>query len=451
MVYTVLSHSPNNEEEERLVDSNLLAIISLLVFVGTLVIAIKLKLNIGIMAFAAAFVLGLFVVNGDGKIFSSTSTAKYLAKEVDFTIWLLVIGCSMMGNIAKMDGTLEKIGTGFCSLFRGNRKLYYFGVALLTSVTSWIGLGGAGILAVILPILAIISVQQGIPFVLLAAAYHLRNGYASFAYGQTPQVLLTQMEKAGIPFQLNGIVSHYTIIGFIISTINLIICFFIFGGHKLKKLPADQVVKFEKFTKGQYITLAGLLAYAAMCIGLQWAPGPSAILVTVVLCIIKKIDMTELIKKVPWNVVVMLGGTTTLLAVVKAAGGIDLVVSGIQAVIGNNGWLVTPLLMLCAGALSIVSSNSSVVIPTFVPIAGALAPLYGLSAEGLSTAVAYGGFSMGITPLSSTGAQYMGFYATVADDKQNKQLFIDLFKLGFVTLALNVLWGCLGLFQLFAV
>lgn len=435
-----------------MMDNSFLALLSLVILIATLLIGIRLRVHIGTLAIIVAFLLGFFVIGSNGKPMSSGNSVAALADLVDWSVWLQIIGGSMLASIGRMDGTLDKLSKAFCSLLRGNRKIYYFAITVFTTLTSCFGLSGAGFLHAVLPILASISLQQDIPFVLLAAAYHCRNGYASLSYINTPMILQRLMEESGIAYQRQGVILHFTKVGFIVSTLNILILFVLFGGLKLKPIPKEQMVKAEPLTRDQWITVFGMVAFAFMCIVMGWAPGPCALIVCLVLCLIKKIPLEDLYKRVPWHTLMLLGGTMMLVGVVRQAGGVDYLVHMIQGLIGSNRWAVTPILMVAAGLLSLVSSNNSVVMPTFIPIAAKLAPLYDLSAEGLASAITFGGYATGITPLSVTGSQYISYYASAgASEEQQRVLYRQLFQLGFAVLALQAFWGALGVFQLFSI
>lgn len=111
-----------------------------------------------------------------------------------------------------------------------------------------------------------------------------------------------------------------------------------------------------------------------------------------------------------------------------------------------------PIMALTAGIMSFFSSGLGVVFPTLVPLCAQLAS--GIGADGvlLVAMVVIGGTIAGYTPISTTGALIMAGVAQQenAEERflQNK-LFIELFAVPFINLAVLALMAILGIYKLF--
>ena len=90
--------------------------------------------------------------------------------------------------------------------------------------------------------------------------------------------------------------------------------------------------------------------------------------------------------------------------------------------------------------------------PTLVPICGQLAASIGADGVLLVAMVVIGGTIAGYTPISTTGALIMAGVAQQPDSEkrfpQNK-MFIELFAVSFINLAVLALMAIIGIYGLF--
>ena len=111
-----------------------------------------------------------------------------------------------------------------------------------------------------------------------------------------------------------------------------------------------------------------------------------------------------------------------------------------------------PVMAITAGVMSFFSSGLGVVFPTLVPICGSLATSIGADGVLLVAMVVIGGTIAGYTPISTTGALIMAGVAQQenAEERfpQNK-LFVELFAVSFLNIAVLALMSVLGIYSLF--
>ena len=152
----------------------------------------------------------------------------------------------------------------------------------------------------------------------------------------------------------------------------------------------------------------------------------------------------------PWGVIIMVLGVGMLMNIIKLSGGIDLLVSALESVMGPKS--AAPVMAITAGVMSFFSSGLGVVFPTLVPICGSLATSIGADGVLLVAMVVIGGTIAGYTPISTTGALIMAGVAQQenAEERfpQNK-LFVELFAVSFLNIAVLALMSVLGIYSLF--
>ena len=146
----------------------------------------------------------------------------------------------------------------------------------------------------------------------------------------------------------------------------------------------------------------------------------------------------------------MVLGVGMLMNIIKLSGGIDMLVSALESVMGPKS--AAPVMAITAGVMSFFSSGLGVVFPTLVPICGSLATSIGADGVLLVAMVVIGGTIAGYTPISTTGALIMAGVAQQenAEERfpQNK-LFVELFAVSFLNIAVLALMSVLGIYSLF--
>ena len=100
----------------------------------------------------------------------------------------------------------------------------------------------------------------------------------------------------------------------------------------------------------------------------------------VVLVLLKGGDDRDAVRKMPWNVILMVCGVTVLIAVLEKAEGIDLIVSQIARFATPK--LATAEIAFLTGLVSVYSSTSGVVLPAFLPMVPGLASQIGVAPFG---------------------------------------------------------------------
>ena len=189
-----------------------MAVVSLLVLVGVILIAWKFKFNPGLIGFGAAFVLGFFVCDKNGVPLSSIKGGcKVLFAGFNTKLWIRIMMVSIFFAIGQCDGTLEVFTKKFVRLIRGRNKLLPIVFYVLTLVLAAIGAGSIGVLILLMPIAAAMAAEQKLDFMLtgLAVAFGGAVGGVS-PLAATGIVGVSTAAEVGITVG-NGIFTHYLV------------------------------------------------------------------------------------------------------------------------------------------------------------------------------------------------------------------------------------------------
>jgi len=215
--------------------------------VAVFVVPILFDVNVGVVAFVAAFLLGTLLLD--------QSTADVLA-GFPTNIFVMLVGITLLLGVAHQNGTVDWLVNTLVALARGRLVLLpwvLFGVGFLTSS---MGPGAA-------PILFVIGVgfvqRHGLNPVMVAAMIIHGNqsgGYSPVApYG----LLIAELAEVGgiaydsITFYL-GVAAFHLVLGAVV--------FVLLGGAKLIGCRVNDQVEAESssITGQQLLTLAGFLA-----------------------------------------------------------------------------------------------------------------------------------------------------------------------------------------------
>ena len=239
--------------------------------------------------------------------------------------------------------------------------------------------------------------------------------------------------------------------GMIITALVVMVLVYIYyKGWKISETGMVQEEKLPKFNVKQWLSILGLLVLAVGALFFSWNVGLTGFMVGSILLVLGCGDEKKAIAAIPWNVILMVLGVGILMNVISLSGGIDIMVAGLEKIMGHR--TASMIMAIAAGIMSFFSSGLGVVFPTLIPTASGLATGLGVNAVELVTVIVIGGTVSGFTPISTTGALIMAGVAQQenAEEKfpQNR-LFVELFAVSFIALAVLALFAVFGVYGLF--
>ena len=154
--------------------------------------------------------------------------------------------------------------------------------------------------------------------------------------------------------------------------------------------------------------------------------GFTALVLAVLLTLIGAAHGEEEMKSIPWSVVMMVCGVSTLVSVVEKAGGMDILITWLAKI--SNPQNVTGILAFVVGIVSSFSSSSAVVMPTFIPLIPGLIEKMGAGDPvALVSSINIGAHVVDVSPLSTLGALCL---ANAAKSENKVKLFHHLLIYG---------------------
>ena len=144
----------------------------------------------------------------------------------------------------------------------------------------------------------------------------------------------------------------------------------------------------------------------------------------------------------------MVLGVGILMNIISISGGIDIMVSALEAVMGKR--TAAMIMAIASGLMSFFSSGLGVVFPTLIPTASGLSVGLGVSAIELVAVIVVGGTVAGFTPVSTTGALIMAGVSQQENAEERfpqNRMFVELFAVSFIALAILAVFAFIGVYS----
>lgn len=402
----------------------LVSIASLIILVITIVIGFVKKINMGVLALGFSFILGYL-----GKV-----SASNIIKGFNSSLFLMLVGVSILFGIAQHNGTLNLIVKKLIKL--SGKKAWLIPI-LMYFVIYFIAFLGAGtITGFALAALFGIPMAKELdadPFLLTTMGQLGSIGGGIVPWAPTGIIGLELAKNANITGNLANTMVLNT---FLATAFGAIISYIFLKGYKLKAKELNSEVL--KFNKNQKITLVGILCMVIGVAVFKMNIGLLSIFISIILILLKVGTEKEALGSVPWNTILLISGMGILMSLIVKLGGIKLLADILSLFMNEK--TVAGILALSSGILSLFSSTSGVVMPTMIPTIPLIVETLGIAgvvpSALLLSAVINGSSPSGMSPLSTGGAFVM---ATLSENYElTSEEFSSKFKRLFYITMLNM-------------
>ncbi|RZK71594.1 MAG: C4-dicarboxylate ABC transporter [Rhodococcus sp. (in: high G+C Gram-positive bacteria)] len=394
--------------------------ISILALVLIFTIATKVPINMGILAFAGAFLVGGWV---------SGIPIDDIVDAFPGDIFLIVAGITLLFAIAKANGTINIIVESALRLVHGRRWALVWMMFLLSGALMALGSPmAAGMLAPIAmrlagkkkinPLLMGMAINHGA----LGCAFSPITIYGAFVNGL--------IKSAG--YEANPLLLF--IVPFALNTLFLAVLFAIYGRDLLHELPEDRdeitgagagaptrphpgpgsgtasatavlldvdVIGRTPFNRERVATLIGILLLAVGSVAFNVDVGVSSICISTVLLLMAPKKMPRIEDKVAWPAVVLVCGMLTYMTVLKQNGTLDFLG---DAATHLGSPLAAALILLYAAAIISAVGSSIGTLGIALPLAAPMLAAGELGALGFIIALAFASTVVDVSPFATNGS-----------------------------------------------
>ncbi len=391
--------------------------VAIIALVALFVVGTLLPINMGALAYVAAWLVGMYSLGLDeAEILSGVSGG----------LLLTIIGVTYLFAIARNNGTVDLIVATAVKAVGGRVALIPWVMFAVTAVLTGIGAVSPAACAIIGPIALGFAGRYGInPLMMGMFVVHGAQGGGFSPISIYGTITNSVMREAGLPS------SEITI--FLASlVVNLImagILFVLLGGRRLMgmRIDPDAPDTIDEDLHGggasvtargfgvstatttrstgvrteQLLTLVAFLGVAIVALVFDRDIGFVAITAAVILAMLSPEQHRDAVKQIAWPTVLLLAGISTYATVLETAGSPEFV--GKWA--AGLGVAALGALVLCyVGGVVSAFASSTALLPVIIPIGLPLIADGGISAGLFVAALAVSSTIVDVSPFSTNGA-----------------------------------------------
>jgi di/tricarboxylate transporter len=402
------------------------AMLAIGALVLTVAVSCTTRVNPGLLALVLAWLIGVC----PHSLCHQAVGVKVVVAGFPSSLFITLTGVTLLFALVQQNGTLDRVarrGVLACGRRVGVVPVLFFTLAAAVGTA---GAGNIAAAALVAPPAMGTARRLGIPafpMALMVAHGAIAGGMSPFGPGGVVIAVVCR-DRLGLSGAEWAIYAH----NFLANAIMGFAGFALFGGLRLRApLPTSTEGRADSGADdsalhGQHrATLLILCVMAVAVIGLEADVGLTALAGSVVIIGLRLADESRAVQSVPWGVILMVCGVSTLVAVLEHVGGTTHMAQLLARVATPT--TAPALVALVCGLVSVYSSTTGVVLPAFLPLVPGLVAHLGANPLILASAVVVGGNVADASPLSTIGALCL---ASAAADEDRRLLFNRLLAWG---------------------
>ncbi|MEU6445505.1 SLC13 family permease [Streptomyces sp. NPDC046979] len=432
-------------------------LVSILVLVVVFVIATTRSVNMGALAFAAAFGVGTLVADLD---------ADGIFAGFPGDLFVVLVGVTYLFAIARANGTTDWLVHAAVRLVRGRVALIPWVMFALTGALTAIGAVSPAAVAIVAPIALSFATRYAIsPLLMGTMVVHgaQAGGFSPISiYGSIVNGIV---EREGLPGSEVGLFLASLIANLLIASV----LFAVLGGRKLwarGSVPVDGdgpaaatgtgtgggaekgtgtgtgtgtagtaptavAVRPDqdsdgtggatRLTPARIATLVALVALVVAVLGFDLDAGLTAVSLAVVLSTAWPDDSRRAVGEIAWSTVLLICGVLTYVGVLEEMGTITWAGEGV----GGIGVPLLAAVLLCyIGAIVSAFASSVGIMGALIPLAVPFLAQGEIGAVGMVAALAVSATVVDVSPFSTNGALVLAAAPDVDRDRFFRQLMV---------------------------
>ena len=401
---------------------------ALAALLAAIVISCTSQVNVGMIAVALAWGLGLY----------TGRTADAVLAGFPASLFVTLAGVTLLFSLAEVNGTIGLLANRLVHTARGSVRIVPILIFGIAGIISMLGPGAIASVALVAPLAMVIGDRTGLPpFLTALMVANGANAGNLSPLSAVGVIANARMAAAGLGAHEWKVFAANFFAHVLVSAVPFVLLV-----RRAEARTADPLDDHAaRLSRPQWLTLSIVLIWVASVVFLRAPIGLAAFAAAAAIVVLRAADESPAIKRMPWSAIVMVTGVTMLVAVVEKAGGMDLFTL-LLARLATPG-TVNGMIAFVTGAISIYSSTSGVVLPTFLPLAPRLVEqVGGGNPLAVALSINVGSSLVDVSPLSTLGALCV---AALADPDRARDLFRRLMLWGLAMAVVGAL-----LCQLFA-
>jgi Na+/H+ antiporter NhaD/arsenite permease-like protein len=391
--------------------------VAIIALVALFVVGTLLPINMGALAYVAAWLVGMYSLNMD---------EKDIVAGVSGDLILTLIGVTYLFAIAKNNGTVDLIVHGAVKAVRGRVALIPWVMFAVTAVLTAIGAVSPAACAIIGPVALGFAGRYGISALMMG----MMVVHGAQAGGFSPisiygTITNSVMADADLP---NSEIAIF-LSSLFVNTILAAILFVVLGGRKLlsKRVDPEEPDDTDERLHGggasvpargtgtstatttqalgvrrdQLLTLFAFVLVALVALIVDKNIGFTAITAAVILAMLSPNEHRDAVKQIAWPTVLLVAGVSTYATILETAGSPEFVGNWAAGL----GTAALGALVLCyVGGVVSAFASSTALLPVIIPIGLPLIADGGISAGLFVAALAVSSTIVDVSPFSTNGA-----------------------------------------------
>lgn len=395
---------------------------SIILLIVMFVVATALPINLGVMGFVAAFLVGTFL--GD-------LSADDLFGGFPANLFVLLAGVTYLFAIARKNGTIDLLMHWGLRLVRGNVGLVPWIMFSLTTLLCGVGALSAAGVAVVAPIALRSAARYGISPLMMGIL--VVQGATAGSYSPiSPFGVITNgvLASEGLPQSPVLLFANALVFNAVVAAL----VFVAFGGLRLlgKRISLEELEGRDAaedeaegdeggLTPYRGATLAGIVLLVVLALGFGVDVGFAAFTIALALALMAPREQAGTLGELPWPVILLVAGLLTYVDVLDQIGTIDYV-EGLIASTANP--LVAALAASYVGGVISAFASTAGILGVAIPLAGSVLQDPSIPAIGAVSAVAIASAIVDVSPFSTNGALLLANAQNVDPRKFFRQLLL---------------------------
>ncbi len=391
--------------------------VSIIALVALFVIGTLLPINMGALAYVAAWLVGMYALDLDEKT---------ILGGVSGDLILTLIGVTYLFAIARNNGTVDLIVRSAVKAVGGRVALIPWVMFSVTALLTAIGAASPAACAIIGPIaLGFASRYRISPLMMGMMVVHgaQAGGFSPISIYGT--ITNSVMQDAGLPSSEIAVFLASLVVNFVLA----VLLFVFLGGRSLmsQRLDPDEPDTLsEDLHRGgatiaqrgygtstatttqnlgvrhdQLLTLVAFVSVAVIALAFDKNIGFVAITAAVILNMLAPNEHKDAVKQIAWPTVLLVAGVSTYATILTTAKAPEFV--GNWAA-GLGAAAIGALILCYVGGVVSAFASSTALLPVIIPIAVPLIANGGISAALFVAALAVSSTIVDVSPFSTNGA-----------------------------------------------
>ncbi len=403
-------------------------LISVLVLVAVFAIATTRSINMGALAFAAAFGVGGLVADLD---------ADGIFAGFPGDLFVVLVGVTYLFAIARANGTTDWLVHAAIRLVRGRIALIPWVMFALTAALTAIGAVSPAAVAIVAPIALSFATRHGInPLLMGAMVVHGAQGGGFSPISIYGSIVNGIVERENLPGNELALFFASLVVNVVIAAV----LFVVLGGLKLWRAGAvtgdeggaaredkggdsgkETVAAATRLDAARGATLVALVALVVAVLGFDLDAGLSALTLAVALSVLWPEDSRRATGEIAWPTVLLICGMLTYVGVLEEIGTIEWAGVGVSDI---GAPLLAAVLLCYIGGLISAFASSVGIMGALIPLAVPFLAEGEIGAVGMVAAFAVSATVVDVSPFSTNGALVLAAAPDVDRERFFRQLMI---------------------------